>query len=333
MDTVKVTIALSAYNVAEFVRASLDCIVNQTLRELEIICIDDASTDGTWEILQEYAAKDSRIRLFRQEKNQGLSVSRNLAIQEAKGEYLLMLDGDDLFAPDMVEKAYNKAKETEADMVLWDYAVFYEEKELERKIGEPSTLNKLSVHDKVALLRRPAFMWVRLLRLSKVRELGVQFTPGLTKQDIPIHWRLVTYLDRISLLPERLSYYRQSPGNTTSRKGRSVFSLAYVMDITKQQLIEDGFYDTYKNEFLRSRLNLLQGMYDHIKPELKNEALALVKERLGEDEIANIRNPQNELTSRTRNFYGMLNGSLVATLKYRGFNLIRSIYRKVKLDA
>lgn len=330
MDTVKVTVALSAYNVAEYVRASLDCIINQTFRDMEVICIDDASTDGTWEIFQEYAEKDNHIRLFRQENNQGLSVSRNLAIREAKGEYLLMLDGDDLFAPDMVEKAYNKAKGKDADMVLWDYAVFYEEKELGRKIGEPSTLNNLNVQDKVALLRRPAFMWVRLLRLSKVRQLGVQFTPGLTKQDIPIHWKLVTSLNRISILPERLSYYRQQPKNTSSRKEKSVFSLAYVMDITKQQLLQDGIYDVYRNEFLRSRLNLLQGMYDFVKPELKGEALTIVKERLGEDEKDYIRNPQNELTARTRYFYGMLAGNIWARLKYNMFLFIRSTYRKFK---
>lgn len=326
----KVTIALSVYNVADYVRASLDCILTQTFSDFELLCIDDASTDDTWAILQEYAAKDNRIRLFRQEKNQGLSVSRNLAIKEAKGEYLLMLDGDDLFAPDMVEKAYTKAKETGADMVLWDYISFYDEKEIPATCAKPSSLLNLNVHDKLCLLRRPAFSPSRMTRLAVLRDLQIHFPEGLTKQDIPVHWKLVTSIDKIALIPEYFLYYRQSPSNTTSRKGRSVFSLAYVMDITKQQLVEDGCYDTYKDEFLRSRLSLLQGMYDHIKPELKNEAIEFVMERLGEDERAYIRNPQNELTSRTRNFYGMLNGSLVAKLKYRGFNLIRSIYRKIK---
>ena len=118
MNTSPVTIALSVYNVAEYVRASLDSILAQTFKDFELLCIDDASTDGTWQILQEYARHDSRIRLLRHDHNQGLSVSRNRAIQEARGEYLLMLDGDDLFALDMVEKAYSKAKETDADMVM-----------------------------------------------------------------------------------------------------------------------------------------------------------------------------------------------------------------------
>ena len=326
----KVTIALSVYNVAEYVRASLDSIRAQTFKDFELLCIDDASTDSTWAILEEYAAKDNRIRLFRQEKNQGLSVSRNLAIKEAKGEYLLMLDGDDLFAPNMVEKAYTTAKEKDADMVMWDYVSFYDKKDISAKSAKPSALLNINVQDKLSLLRRPAFSPSRMTRLSVLRDLQIHFPEGLTKQDIPVHWKLVTSIDKIALIPEYFLYYRQSPSNTTSRKGRSVFSLAYVMDITKQQLIEDGHYETYKNEFLRSRLSLLQGMYDHIKTELKDEAMALVKERLGEDEKAYISNPKNELTPRTRNFYGMLNVSLLATLKYRGFNMIRSIYRKIK---
>ena len=330
MNSPLVTIALSVYNVTEYVRASLDCILAQTFKDFELLCIDDASTDGTWEILQEYAAKDSRIRLLRQEKNQGLSVSRNLAIQNAKGEYLLMLDGDDLFAHDMVEKAYNKAKETDSDMVIWDYVSFYHEDEIQKKCTRPSNLQHLNIHDKIQLLRRPAFSPSRMLKVSMLKALHIHFPEGLTKQDIPVHWKLVTSLDNIAVIPESFLFYRQNPTNTTSRKGKSLFSLAFVMDITKQQLLEDGLYQTYKEEFLRSRLSLLQGMYDYIKPELKEEALSMIKERLGEDELTYITSSRNELTSRTRNFYGMLAGKTWPTFKYKGFNSIRWIYRKLK---
>ena len=100
-----ITLALSVYNVEPYLRQSLETIVNQTYQNLEILCIDDCSKDNTYDILQEYAQKCSRIRVVKQPKNQGLSVSRNRAIEMAQGEYILMLDGDDLFALDMVEKA------------------------------------------------------------------------------------------------------------------------------------------------------------------------------------------------------------------------------------
>lgn len=327
----KVSIALSVYNVAEYVRSSLDCILKQSFQEFELLCIDDASTDDTWSILEEYATKDNRIRLFRQEKNQGLSVSRNLAIKEAKGEYLLMLDGDDLFAPKMVEKAYAKAKNTNADMVLWDYISFYDEKEIPAKCSKPSALLNINAHDKLILLRRPAFSPSRMTKLSVLRDLQIHFPEGLTKQDIPVHWKLVTSLDKIALIPEYFLYYRQSPGNTSSRKGRSVFSLAYVMDIAGKKLQEDGLYDCYREEYLRSRLNLLQGMYDQVKPELKAEALSLIGERLDDDAKAYILSKDNACSPRTTMFLkGYFMGSWWDKIKYNTMLTIRSIYRQVK---
>lgn len=325
-----VTIALSVYNVAPFIRASLDCILNQSFRDIEILCIDDASTDGTFEILSEFAKKESRIRLIRQESNQGLSISRNRAIEEAKGEFILLLDGDDLFAPELVELAFSKADSLNVDVVLWDYVVFYNEAEIHTKREVESSLVSIKPIDKISLLRQPAFMWTKLYRTSWLRENHISFPEGLTKQDIPVWWKTVTTAERIAILPERLSFYRQQPNSTSNRKGKSVFSLAYVMDIVGKQLREDDLYEVYRNEYLRSRLSLLQGMYDCILPDLKQEALAMVKERLGEDEQAYISNPQNELSSRVRDFYGMLNGNRMAWIRYRGMHVIRSIYRLFK---
>lgn len=326
-----ITIALSVYNVAMYVRQALDSLLMQTFKDFELLCIDDCSTDGTWEILAEYAQHDNRIRLLRQEKNQGLSVSRNRAIAEAKGEYLLMLDGDDLFAPDMVEKAYNKAKETDADMVIWDYVSFVCEKEIAEKCTKPSVLSNLQVKDKVGLLRRPAFSPSRMTKVSVLRNLHVHFPEGLTKQDIPVHWKLITSLDKIVLIPEFFLFYRQQPGNTSSRKDRSVFALAYVMDITRSYLKENGLYGTYKNEFLRSRLNLLQGMYDFIKPEYKAEAMKLIMERLDDDAKTYIFSNNCECESRTRLFFkGYFWDKPLEKAKYDALMLIRSIYRWIK---
>lgn len=326
----KITVALSVYNVDDFIRKSLDCIIRQTFDDVEVLCIDDASTDETISILEEYENRDNRVKLIRNTHNQGLSVSRNIAIEEARGEYIIMLDGDDLFAPDMLEKAYWKAKETDADMVMWDYAVFKEEKEIEKEKIKLSSLVSISPSDKISLLRRPAFTWVRLLKVDTIKKLNIRFTPGLTKQDIPFHWKLVTSLDKISIIPEHLSFYRQQPFSTTNRKDKSVFSLAYVMDIVKQQLLADGIYNEYKNEFLRSRLSLLQGMYDVVQKQLKEDALTLVKERLGADELLYLEDPNNQLTKRVRSFYGMIQGDTWSTISYKGTLLMRDIYRMIK---
>lgn len=326
-----VTVALSVYNVEAYIREALDCIIGQTYRDLEILCIDDCSKDKTFDIIKEYATVDSRIRVIRQDKNQGLSVSRNLAIQEAMGDYILMLDGDDLFALDLVEKALNKAKETGADIVMWDFCSFYNEKDLPMLISAPSDLINFNPKDKISLLRRPAFTWVKLIRTSKLRQLNVRFPEGMTKQDIPVWWQLVTSVERIAILPERLSYYRQNPTNTTSRKDKSVFSLAYVMDVTGEYLKKSGLYDAYKNEFLRCRLNLLQGMYDYIKPEYKAEALNLIQKRFDEESRTYIYSHQCDCSSRTLMFFkGYFCENLIEKIKYNSLIKFRSLYRLLK---
>lgn len=329
MDKPLVTIALSAYNVGEYVDSALECIENQTYRNIEILCIDDASTDDTYLKISRRAESDSRYRIIRQERNQGLSVSRNMAISEAKGEYIVMLDGDDVFDNEMVEKSLTLAMRTNADMVMWDYAPFSTEEERIKRLAMPSALDGFDVNHKLSLLRRPAFMWVRLLRASKLKELAIRFEPGLTKQDIPVHWKLITSDIKISLLPERLSCYRIQPNATSTRKDRSVFSLAKVMDLVESDLKDRDIYSVYRQEFLRSRLSLLHGMYDFIKPEYRAEALQMIKERLNTDAI-NFLKSEKSLELRTRLFYGMISGDKIDKIVYKTLLGVRSLYRAVK---
>lgn len=326
-----VTIALATYNVERYLKEALECIVNQTYRNLEILCIDDCSNDKTFDILQHYRRLDSRIRIVRQAKNSGLAVSRNTAIDLAHGEYIIMLDGDDLFSLQMVEKAYLKIIETGADIVMWDYCSFYNPADLPHLLNKKSDLVQFDHNDKIGLLKRPAFTWVKLIRTDVLRNLGVHFPEGLTKQDIPVWWQLVTSVHKIAILPERLSYYRQNPHNTSSRKDKSVFSLAFVMDITGNYLHTHGLYDDYRDFYLYKRLSLLHGMYDYIIPELKEEAKTMIKERMDEDTQAYLTSPSCSLSKRTRWFYkGYILGNQWAKLQYDAIILVRALYRKFK---
>ena len=206
----KVTIALATYNVAEYLKETLDRIVGQTLPEIEILCIDDASTDGTVGILREYAVRDSRIRLIEKTKNEGLSVSRNMALELATGEYICFVDGDDLMDLDLMEKAYDLAVKEDADVVMWDYYEFGEHLFNFVPKNAPSSLIGVSPDDRHTLVQRMAFTWVRMFRTSSVRELGIHFPEGRTKQDLPVHWLTTICLKRIALLPERKYAYRIS---------------------------------------------------------------------------------------------------------------------------
>lgn len=112
----KVSVIIPVYNTEKYLRKCLDSVCNQTLSDIEIICVNDCSTDNSFEILKEYALKDDRIKLIDFKENKGAAVARNTGIDEAKGEYIGFVDSDDFIDLDFYEKLYNKAIETGADV-------------------------------------------------------------------------------------------------------------------------------------------------------------------------------------------------------------------------
>ena len=115
---VKVSVIIPVYNVEPYLKQCMDSVVGQTLKEIEIICVDDGSTDGSLDILREYAAEDNRIQIIEQ-KNAGAGAARNNGMRHATGKYLSFLDSDDFFEPRMLEKAYDLAEKDQADFVAY----------------------------------------------------------------------------------------------------------------------------------------------------------------------------------------------------------------------
>lgn len=129
----KISVIIPVYNTEKYLRRCLDSVCNQTLSDIEIICINDCSTDNSLEILQEYSAKDERIKVIDFKENKGAAVARNIGIDEAQGEYIGFVDSDDFVDLDFYEKLYNKAIETGADVVkgnVYDYDIKTEQSTL-----------------------------------------------------------------------------------------------------------------------------------------------------------------------------------------------------------
>ena len=113
----KVSVIIPVYKTEDYLRKCLDSVCNQTLKDIEIICINDCSPDGCLEILKEYASKDERIKIIDFKENKGAACARNAGIDAAQGEYLGFVDSDDFIDLDFYEKLYIKAKETNAQIV------------------------------------------------------------------------------------------------------------------------------------------------------------------------------------------------------------------------
>lgn len=115
-----VSVIIPVYNAEAYLKDCLDSVVNQTWKNLQILCVDDASRDNSLEILREYAQKDCRITAFSKE-NEHVSKARNFALAHARGEFVLFLDSDDWLDSDTVETAVRTACEQDADVVMWSY--------------------------------------------------------------------------------------------------------------------------------------------------------------------------------------------------------------------
>lgn len=120
----KVSVLVAVYNAEKYLRACLDSLLNQSLKDIEIVCVDDASTDNSLSLLNEYAAKDSRLKVATLAKNSGISHTRNVALGMSTGEYVCMVDSDDWLSADALQLSADVLdNEQEVDCVLFDFII------------------------------------------------------------------------------------------------------------------------------------------------------------------------------------------------------------------
>ena len=181
MSDVKVSVIIPVYNAEKYLRECLNSVVNQTLREIEVICVDDGSTNDSLAILREYEAKDERVKVL-QQKNQYAGVARNKGINIAQGEYLLFLDSDDFFERKMLEEMYHQAQAFSADICLCGD---------DRYNTVTHTFSEASWYLNTAYIKTPSFSrktlgnnifkvtspapWTKLFRAEFIRYYGLQF--------------------------------------------------------------------------------------------------------------------------------------------------------------
>lgn len=122
----KISVVIPVYNIEKYLRECLDSIVNQSLDDIEIICVNDGSTDNSLDILKEYESADSRLKVITQE-NKGIGSARNTALKSVKGEYVYFMDSDDILEPDALERLYELAIESGADFVMFKIINFHED--------------------------------------------------------------------------------------------------------------------------------------------------------------------------------------------------------------
>jgi glycosyltransferase involved in cell wall biosynthesis len=187
----------------------MDTIVNQTLKDIEIICVNDGSSDDSANIINEYASRDKRITVITQE-NQGLSVARNSGMAVATGEYIGFVDSDDWIALNFFEKLYEVAKKYDADISCCSFSRTYPSGRSRKKVVIQKEGEYVSVHDKFHITNTPRMCQVfnKIYRRNVLEKIDLKFQPGVYFEDVAFTIRALFYSKKLATTPGTSYYYR-----------------------------------------------------------------------------------------------------------------------------
>ncbi len=213
------SVIVTAYNIERYIAQCLDSVINQTLSDIEIIVVDDGSTDGTAQIIKDYAQQDARIRpiLFDRNTIGGVASAANAGLDAATGDYVGFADGDDLCEIDMFRQLYDAATAANADLAMCRYLLLDEQTEAtappadnHRWDGiEAGAVWELDKENRKRLLEFIAVPWRKIYRRQMLTEAKIRFPVGdYFYEDNPFHWFSALSADRIALVPEELCYHR-----------------------------------------------------------------------------------------------------------------------------
>lgn len=267
----KISVIIPAYNVEKYINDCLSSIVNQTLRDIEIIVIDDGSTDKTGEIISKFANSDDRILTVTQ-KNQGQAVARNNGIKLAKGEYIGFVDSDDYIDNDYFEKLYNAAKQYNCDMAVTSilkhkknysqYNLLFKKSHIADSIDRKIKLCEDRKH-------RFFYVWNKIFRTSLVKDNSIYFPEGRIFEDVTFSMEAIYCANKIVSVPDVKYHYNENANSTINSKNKNEkkqqdYILAYtkLQEFAKKHNIKLPERLNYNNSFWKGLfLKVYEGKY------------------------------------------------------------------------
>ncbi len=263
MNIPKVSVIVPVYNAEDYLRQCLDSICGQTLKDIEIICVDDGSTDSSPDILKEYAGKDERV-LILTEENKFAGAARNAGLEKARGETLSFLDCDDFFEPDMLEIAYNELQKYEADFVAFESDQYYMDKK--EYVKNPFVVQRKAIPPYMPFKYREltenvfdvfvGWAWDKLYRHSFVTEHGLRFQEQRTSNDLLFVYSALVLAKRISVVYKVLAHQRRMGSESLSvTREQSWYCFYDALTALRDRLIQEDIYWELEQDFINYALS------------------------------------------------------------------------------
>lgn len=246
-----VTVVVAVYNIEKYIEKCIQSIIRQTWKEMEILLVDDGSTDESGNICDQYAKTDDRIRVIHK-VNGGISDVRNVGLEEALGTYLLYVDGDDYIAPECVENAVKCAERHKAEVVIFDYQEVEEATgRRERWSMEIPREKKLTVKECPSLLITTPCPWNKLYRMSLWERCGLRYPEGKVYEDLTITPQLLLNAESIVYMDSEPLYsyiLREGSIMRSHNFKKSLDNRKTAMENLTAYFKEKEVFDIYKNE-------------------------------------------------------------------------------------
>lgn len=285
----EITVLVPVYNVEKYLRECLDSIVNQTFEDMEVICINDGSTDSSGDILREYERRDPRIRVIKK-PNSGYGSSMNLGLRNATGRYVAILESDDIFELDALEKLHAQAQAHDAEVVKADFWLFWSTPEERRVpfgvVAECPIGRKVNPRVESGIFYAKPSIWSALYRRDFLEANEVRFleTPGASYQDAGFNFKVWASASRAVFLDDQVLSYRQDNEQSSVNSPSKAFCVCdeyaemrrYLAERPEGALALTGILE-------RMKFDTYMWNYDRLGDALKEDFLSRAAEEFGED--------------------------------------------------
>lgn len=289
---VKISIIIPVYNTEMYLDECLKSAIGQTIQEIEIICVDDGSTDNSEKILKKYAEWDKRIIVLRNSKNLGPSYTRNRGLEYASGEYICFLDSDDMLKPEALEELYEIAEKNKLDCVYFGAEEIFEKESLKINIGEGFWKYKKTTQDVlcgedlfVKLIHNKEARYAigtQFLKHSSLLRNNIKFYEGIIHEDVLFTFRALFKAER-AICIEKCYYYYRHRENSITTKHKSVENLRGYF-ICYYEILHFWLHTPLKSAVNMAIDEQLTKIYLMIKQQYNRlEEKASIKEICGDD--------------------------------------------------
>ncbi|MBR0239486.1 MAG: glycosyltransferase family 2 protein [Thermoguttaceae bacterium] len=312
-----ISVIITVYNVEPYLRECLDSVVNQTFRDLEIICVDDGSTDGSPAILDEYAAKDGRFVVIHQ-KNAGQASAKETGLSRVTGEYFTFVDSDDWIDARAYEKAYARAKESGADMTQFSFKwVNYPN---HKDVPLPNIEETANQTERIQwAYTNTSVCWCYLWKTDFARRVQLHFHKDAKCDDIAFTFKGAVFANKFAFIPERLYFYRFRTSSLTGNANKSKYYLqapqAFTLlfqDIAPYSVTDESWLALYSIKWgiLYDAYNFL--IDKSIRPEMRR----CIKQSVTNDERRLITANAKSFDLKTYGFFLKFSGLTILRWKY-----------------